>query len=1255
MHVRPINKNDIDEISQGNIVNRYDESSVDASILTKDTPISNNLFRKRREADSKVSYEDAFTNTAIIRFPVNVVNPFLAGKKCEIFNKLFSVSGSINKYYDTYTGCVEDLMYGKAVITKDGTIVKSQPGTCDQYAYNINKQDFYLGADAIQFMLDDVIDNLDSYIERVLLNYFILPIFPPSIKQEMLANLSDFGKIVDSESSDGWYLCDKYYFVPTDKVAGYKSLFDKNYSNAFMQSIGSNNSGVALLLSLRNQEAIDTLYGELMSYIFVLPIGYRESINGRFDSLSKLYNDLVEYVDKFKNQYGTSSISSSSLCSIYTDIVTCVKNIFVGYGAGEQSIDSNFRSILERLKGKEGLIRGRMQATRFDYSARSVITCDPNMPLDCVGIPESILGKLMEMEIIKDAKGKTLNASERNMAPDVHGVKHLKDLNRKAAELIQRGIESGNEYRIIIGRQPTLFYLSMQSFKIRVHQGTTFILSPLVVMPFNADFDGDQMHGSFPITEAAQKEVNEKMASTNNLYYPKNGSLTVTPRHEIQFGLWIALTLTEPFDGMQARTYTENDKQYIVDKINETIDYRNSVDKSAQFVIKHQNVDINTDFLKVIYEAVCLQVVAPYDIINAQPANISINLNGETAGHWALRYTIGRKSVPFDDESMKRIVVVNDTSVKLKASKIEKWFNSILSEEAEKIHDNGPDGFVTMVDRMTKLGFALANIYPPSISIINHINCLGLIDEFNKKMYLHEEYINYGIELKESYSEFFSKELEKLNAELAKYVLNELPEDSGYLRMAISKAKGNESNIMQCFATKGRIMKNDLVAFDTIIRNSLANQLTGLEHFITAYGARQGLADKVLATADPGYLTRLLEHAAAPINITTSDCGTSDGLNWTWWDLKPFVSDSTSVDSKNLEKGLEFTEEMFIGRFMATSQGGVKITKNNFKDLFKKYVADVDQQGELIIKEGMKVRSPLTCNNPCCAKCYGKDLTRNTELPEIGKNIGFIAAQSIGEPGTQLTMKNFQRGGVQSDANLTSAFDTIKHYFNLYGFSKDKAANGAVMYDPISPYTGEVITYSNNNGTKHIQIKDINGDIHNTSLNVFNDVRLKSNVIVGETLLESPGNIDVSQIFKYHNYYQNPDGSITYDKDAAYFTASKYLILKLYSIFNAESDVNAKHFEVIVTSMSSFITAENIDEFKAGEYLSLKEWNRVGRPTNGMFTLTSIKTLPTVRHDFLESIMMENQTTYVRGSIILNPEDSFTNPKTRLSFGATID
>lgn len=1268
LRFRPINRRDLASMIPDMATSKVTSSDI-ADV--RGTVISSDIFKEYNKSlnPDKKEVPAEYTKMGYFDLAIPIINPFLAGVNYSAWKIASGLPNDV----------VNDIINYRMVYDKEN----GKPIYIDNLTESLtfSRERYMFGAEYLKWVIGT--RNFNTAVQEEAYNYYvsrvssILKIPAKSIPEEAIYEVDSatIKRVVKGEEK-GIYYIDKKYVVNTNLIDDYTPPADVELFMQLESDIGNIEQEEAAekiakfdkltVLSTIRDNGTTFLTNQIMDYMFILPYGYRQSIDNRHDKLTYAYADLI------KTNTDVTNILLRKEVSIGVVMEKCRKLYesicYVMLNRGKNVDDDLYKSLVDTLKGKEGLIRGRMEGARYDYTARTVITCDPEMPITKVGIPIKILEKVAEPAVINYfRRSNNEKWKKRGNMTDFSKATNDVEFGVSYKDVLLEMFKNQTIYGLI-GRQPTLFYLGIEGFEIVPVEGNAIVLSPLIVMPFNADFDGDQMHFTLPVTKEGITDVCTKMLFKDNMWYPKDGSCTVEIRHEIHYGIW-ACCNEEFLSNVGTNPQTFGDME-----------------------------------LHEAFDKVLNQEIAIYDYIGT-----------ERAGTVALRYAMyGNKG--------KDLPIPK----KLKASSFTK---TLLN------YSPSNKSFTDAINRVVKLGFGVARIYPPNISVIVRNSNLqagirARVDAFNKQMQERYRYVKIGIDLYENYVIKFSEESSKLNDDIKKFLKEELPFANGYRLMADSGAKGNMDNLMQLFGIKGIIQKNDSSSFTMLIEGNYTTQLTGMEHFITGYGSRKGIADKVLATAEPGYLSRKLEHSAPNIKITTEDCGTTDGIEFYPEDIIPFIDPSTlspdgptpyptvggelsdedikifyrkGSNQVQLKQAKEYIKNFLPGRFIVKEDGTSEYIKND--EMAKQYInaawgfPEEYVSGARVRPKPIKMRSPLKCSKPCCAVCYGKDLTRGvigisvaedkakyyeeyfapypnwedievhtipveerrtfqnnratylkmingsdskdrSMVPNVGDRVGFIAAQSIGEPGTQLTMKNFQKGGVAGAKNLTSSFETIEKLFDMVDFGKSNTKlNGMITYNPISSATGYVKSISVGSGKKQIIVtesptSDKNLLGNQKMLIVPEQTKLKPYVQKGDSIIRIQGNISMYESLKYRGYEQTV----------------KSLILCTYNIFR-QSKVNLIHFEIIATAMSCgyAIDAGTSGRFKEGDIVSLEEARNNG--VEIIPTLVGIKSLPAYKVDFLESMAMENLTTYVPRAILLANTDSMVNPIIRTMFG----
>jgi DNA-directed RNA polymerase subunit beta' len=620
------------------------------------------------------------------------------------------------------------------------------------------------------------------------------------------------------------------------------------------------------------------------------------------------------------------------------------------------------KSLADMIKGKQGRFRQNLLGKRVDYSGRSVIVVGPTLRLHQCGLP-----KKMALELFKPFIFSKLQL--RGEASTIKAAKRL--VEREGPEVWDILEEVIREHPVLLNRAPTLHRLGIQAFEPVLIEGKAIQLHPLVCTAFNADFDGDQMAVHVPLSIEAQLEARALMMSSNNILSPANGDPIIVPSQDVVLGLYY---MTRERLGAKGEGMAFGD----VAEVHRAYESRN-IDLQAKVKVrltehvrdaKGQNVP-NTRVVDTTVGRALLSEILPrglsFDAINQDMTKktISATIN-------ACYRTVGLKeTVVFADQLMYTgfhyatragvSIGVDDMVVPQNKTKI----LSTAEHEVKEIQEQYASGLVTNGERYNKV-----------VDIWSRTN-----DQVAKAM------------------------MEKLGTdEVSDSKGNKVRQKSfnSIFMMADSGARGSAAQIRQLAGMRGLMAKPDGSIIETPITANFREGLNVLQYFISTHGARKGLADTALKTANSGYLTRRLVDVAQDLVVTEIDCGTANGLS-----ITPIVEGGDVVEGLG---------ERVLGRVVSEDV----VVANTGEVLVKAGVLIDEKLVKLLEKMGVDqvmVRSPITCETRygVCAQCYGRDLGRGHRI-NIGEAVGVIAAQSIGEPGTQLTMRTFHVGGAASRA-----------------------------------------------------------------------------------------------------------------------------------------------------------------------------------------------------------------------------------------------
>ncbi|MCC6909028.1 MAG: DNA-directed RNA polymerase subunit beta' [Phycisphaerales bacterium] len=626
------------------------------------------------------------------------------------------------------------------------------------------------------------------------------------------------------------------------------------------------------------------------------------------------------------------------------------------------------KSLTDMIKGKQGRFRENLLGKRVDYSARSVIVVGPELKLNQCGLPKKIALELYQPFIIRKLK-------EHGFADTIKSAKRM--LERRDPEVWDILEEVIYQHPVLLNRAPTLHRMGIQAFEPVLVEGNAIRIHPLVCHGFNADFDGDQMAVHLPLSIEAQAEAHVLMLSTNNIFSPASGRLVMPPSQDIVLGVYY-ITAIQPTE--------KEDSQLRF--------FKDPMD--AMLALDHGQIQT--------HEPIWVRLPHVTEVVNAQNGPVEIIKPGTR-----IRTTVGRCIL--NDILPNGVPFYNCTLAKKGGSRV-------IDDTFARL---GRSATLDLLDGLKELGFKQSTLAGLSFGITDlriPKAKYELIDATQKRVDQVERAYEAGaITERERYNQLLDlwahcrEEVTKHLVETLKHDRrdedgNPVPLDSKqgklYLNpvylMSDSGARGNISQMQQLAGMRGLMSKPSGEIIETPIKANFREGLSVLEYFSSTHGARKGLADTALKTADSGYLTRKLCDVAQSVIVIESDCGTKKGI------AKRAVYKGEEVDVP--------LREVILGR--TSCQAIINpMTDENIVEAGQIIDADRAARIEELGIDTLEVRSPLTCDTAMgiCSKCYGMDLSTG-DLVESGLAVGIIAAQSIGEPGTQLTMRTFHTGGV---------------------------------------------------------------------------------------------------------------------------------------------------------------------------------------------------------------------------------------------------
>lgn len=641
------------------------------------------------------------------------------------------------------------------------------------------------------------------------------------------------------------------------------------------------------------------------------------------------------------------------------------------------------KSLSGSLKGKQGRFRQNLLGKRVDYSGRSVIVIGPELKLHQCGLPKKMALELFKPFIYNKLEQEGYAAT----------IKQAREMVERQEPVVWDILEEViKEHPVLLNRAPTLHRLGIQAFEPVLVEGKAIKIHPLVCTAFNADFDGDQMAVHVPLSPEAQIEARILMLSTENLLSPANGQPITVPTQDIVLGCYY---MTRPRSGLRG----ENKVFSSIEEVLMALDAK-IIETQTKIKLRYTGdlIDLEREH-------------HPQDVTRAQIQRCEGRIIETTAGRVVFNERIIQYGMPFINGTLKK-----------------KGLQSLVNFAFLKL---GQEKTVALLDELKSMGFLYATKSGVSIGVDD------MVTPPNKKEIIEKAYEEVS-KLQKQYEEATITNLERVNKvtaiwsevtdEVAREMFKAMDERekarnelNPILMMADSGARGSEAQIRQLAGMRGLMAKPSGEIIETPIVANFREGLNVLQYFISTHGARKGLADTALKTADSGYLTRRLVDVAQDVIVSEYDCGT----------LKGILAEAIIRNGEEVES----LRDRIIGRtaledIIDPVDGTVIVEANQEID------EDLAQKVQLSGLKSVKIRSVLTCQTRrgVCVKCYGRNLATGKTV-EIGEAVGIIAAQSIGEPGTQLTMRTFHVGGTaqleHETKHIASVDGTVKYSDDL--------------------------------------------------------------------------------------------------------------------------------------------------------------------------------------------------------------------------------
>ena len=838
-------------------------------------------------------------------------------------------------------------------------------------------------------------------------------------------------------------------------------------------------------------------------------------------------------------------------------------------GAGNRPL----KSLSDMLKGKQGRFRQNLLGKRVDYSGRSVIVVGPELKIYQCGLPKEMAVELFKPFVMKELVG-------RGLAQNIKNAKRMVErLNPEVWGILEDVIK---DHPVMLNRAPTLHRLGIQAFEPVLVEGRAIKLHPLVCEAFNADFDGDQMAIHLPLSLEAQSEARYLMLSTNNLLKPQDGKPVAVPRLDMILGSYY---LTMTLDGEKGEgTYFRDPDEAIMAFENHDVDIHAKI---FVRITKEINGEMKTKKIETSVGRIIFNQGIPQDLgfINRE----------EDPFQYEIDFPVMKKSM---GTIIERVIRLHG-----------------LTESAEVIDYIKALGF--KYSTLAGITFSMSDVKVPPAK-------KDILKEADQKVETIRKQYTRGLITNEERYNAVIKVWDKATNDVSKAMEDNFDDLNPIYMMVKSGARGNMNQLRQIAGMRGLMASTTGKAVEIPIKSSFADGLDALEYFISAHGARKGLSDTALRTADSGYLTRRLVDVSQDIIVRERDCGTKEGI--------------IIYDIKDGNQIIEKMQERLIGRYAVNDV----IDPNTNELIIDNDTMITEAIADRIIAAGiekLEVRSVLGCHSKhgVCQKCYGMGLARR-DLVSIGESVGIIAAQSIGEPGTQLTMRTIHSGGVAGVADITQGLPRVEELFEARkpkGLAIISEIAGVVKIKETKKKKEVVVTGKDDARTYTIpfgsKMKVNDGDM----------------VEVAQPLIE--GSINPAEILAI----KGPEG------------VYEYLISEVQKVYrNQGVDINDKHIEVIGRQMLKKVRIDDngdTDMFP-GSLIDMYEFadknaqaiEEGKRPATGKRVLLGITKASLATESFLSAASFQETTRVLTEAAVKGKVDDLVGLKENVIIGKLI-
>lgn len=843
------------------------------------------------------------------------------------------------------------------------------------------------------------------------------------------------------------------------------------------------------------------------------------------------------------------------------------------------------KSLSGMLRGKQGRFRQNLLGKRVDYSGRSVIVVGPELKLYQCGLPKEMALELFKPFVMKELVEKGIS----------HNIKSAKrKVDRQDPEvwdILERVITG---HPVLLNRAPTLHRLSIQAFEPILIEGRAIKLHPLVCGAFNADFDGDQMAVHVPLSIEARNEARFLMLATNNILKLSDGRPVISLAQDMVMGAYY-LTIEKPNALGEGRFFKDFDEAYMAYQVKD-------IELQAKIVVRVEKTiegkvyrkRLNTTVGKMIFNQAIPQNLG-FVPRNTPEEMLDLEVN----------FLVGKKQL------------------------------QQITDACYKVCDK--DENAEVLDAIKSLGFKYSTIGAITTSVFDmHVpkEKAGYLKDAEAKVVEVEKQFKRGrLSEEERYKGVISA-WQKAELDVTSALKTTLDDFNPIWMMANSGARGSMQQIRQLSGMRGLMTNPQGKTIEVPVKASFREGLTVLEYFISSHGGRKGLADTAIKTADSGYLTRRLVDVAQEVIIKEEDCFASNNET-----PKGITISAITRKGNNLDEVIEKLKDRIIGRYTVgnivnPATGEVICTPDQMITI---------EQAEAIENAGIKqvtIRSVLTCRSKsgCCAKCYGKNMA-NGKPVGIGEAVGIIAAQSIGEPGTQLTMRTFHTGGVAGADDITQGLPRVEELFEA------RKPKGMAL---VCEYKG-VVEVKDDNGIKTVIVKLEDGTTKEYQIQFGAKLKIKAGDFVEPGTVLTEGSVNPHDILKTQGVKGVQD----------------YITKEVQSVYRSQGvEINDKHIEVIVRQMLRKVKVEDVGDtdILPGDLMDVLKYEEAnekalqngGRPATAKRTLLGITKASLATDSFLAAAAFQETARVLTEAAIRNKFDPLIGLKENVIIGKLI-